>query len=79
MATLQPRWRGENPRRMRPAVIKRKKSVGNRSGRGDVWLGRMLGVCETLRKRGQDAMGHLVEALTAHRAGLLVHLIPAPH
>ena len=69
----------EAERCLRPAVLKRKKSFGSRSAAGGAWLGRMMSVCTTLRKRGQDVMGYLVEALKAFRAGQPVPLIPAPH
>jgi transposase len=69
----------EAERAIRPAVVKRKKSFGSHSAWGAEWLARMMGVCATLLKRGQDVMGYLVEALTAYRAGLPAPLIPAPH
>ena len=66
----------EAERALRPAVVKRKKSFGSHSAEGAAWLGRMLSVTTTLRKRGLAVLDYLVEALRAFRSGETVPLIP---
>lgn len=65
-------------RAVRPAVIRRKKSFGSASEAGEAWIGRLLSVTQTLRKRGRAVLGYLTEALRAWRHGLPVPPIPDP-
>lgn len=66
----------EAERSLRPAVIRRKKSFGSASAGGETWLGCLLSVAQTLRKRGLAVLDYLAGALSAFRHGLTVPLIP---
>jgi transposase len=60
-------------RALRRAVLWRKRSFGSQSEDGCRFVERLLTVAGTLRLRGGAVLSYLVEALSAHRAGL-----PAP-
>lgn len=64
-------------RALRPAVVRRKKSFGSASEAGEVWLGRLLSVTQTLKKRGLAVLEYLTDALGTFRAGLVAP--PFPH
>lgn len=68
----------EAERALRPAVLKRKKSFGSASEGGGVWLGRLLSVTQTLRRRGRAVLDYLTDALRAWRHDLPVPAIPVP-
>jgi transposase len=56
-------WRGEQA--IRPAVVNRKVSGGNRSPRGAVTQGRMMTVFRTAAQQGIDALDYLVHLARA--------------
>jgi len=58
-------------RALRPAVIKRKRSFGCHSEAGCRFVERLLSVTQTLRMLRRPVLDYLVEALVAHRHGLL--------
>jgi transposase len=66
----------EAERALRPAVVRRKKSFGSASAGGETWLARILGVTQTLKKRGLAVLEYLAEALRAFRSGLAVSPVP---
>lgn len=68
----------EAERALRPAVLKRKKSFGSHSEGGGLWLGRLLSVTQTLRRRGRAVLDYLTDALRAWRHGLPVPALPGP-
>jgi transposase len=68
----------EAERALRPVVLKRKKSFGSHSAWGGTWLGRMMSICVTLRKRGLAVFDYLAGALKAFRAGQPIAVIPTP-
>jgi transposase len=58
-------------RALRPAVLWRKRSFGCHSEAGCRFVERMLTAGQTLRLQGRDVFGYLVEAVSAHRNGLV--------
>jgi transposase len=63
-------------RALRPAVVRRKKSFGSASAEGETWLGRLLSVTQTLKKRGLAVLQYLADALSAFRNGLDAPTLP---
>jgi transposase len=53
-------------REIRPAVLMRKASYGNQSARGATTRGILMSVCRTLKKRGQDPLQTIVDALRTY-------------
>jgi transposase len=60
-------------RRLRLAVLWRKRSFGSRGEGGCRFVERLLAVVRTRRLQGRPVLDYLYEAIVAHRAGL-----PAP-
>jgi transposase len=60
-------------RALRPAVLRRKRSFGNHSVAGGVYVSRLLSVVQTLRVQKRSVLDYLQAALEAQRHGL-----PAP-
>ena len=60
-------------RALRPIVLKRKISGPTRSRRGDDFIARGYSVVESCRRQGRDALGFMVQAVTAW-----LHDAPAP-
>lgn len=57
-------------RALRGAVLWRRSSTGTRTDDGELFVGRMLTVCQTLTLQGRDIWQWLTQALYAHRHGL---------
>ena len=53
-------------REVRPAVLMRKASYGNQSARGAATRGVLMSVCRTLKKRGQDPLPTILDALRSY-------------
>lgn len=65
-------------RALRPAVLWRRRSFGCHSEAGCRFVERMLTVVQTLRLQQRGVIDYLVEAITAHRQGLVApKLLPA--
>jgi transposase len=60
-------------RALRPAVLRRKRSFGNTSEAGCVYVSRLLSVVQTLRRQGRSVLEYLQTALEAQR-----HELPTP-
>jgi transposase len=57
-------------RALRPAVLRRKRSFGNHSEAGCLYISRLLSVVQTLRAQGRPILEYLHTALKAERQGL---------
>ncbi len=57
-------------RALRPAVLRRKRSFGNHSAAGGLYVSRLLSVTQTLRRQGRAVLEYLQAALEAQRHGL---------
>jgi hypothetical protein len=62
---------------LRPAVLKRKRSLGCYSEDGCRFVERLFSVTHTLRLRQRPILDYLVGALVAHRHGLPAPQLPA--
>jgi len=56
-------------RALRPAVLRRKRSFGNHSEAGCMYVGRLLSVVQTLKLNGRSVLDYLQVAVEAHRRG----------
>lgn len=59
-------------RNLRPAVLWRKISFGNKSARGEQFVERILSVVETIKIRGQNILDYLVTCFTARSKCLTI-------
>ena len=57
-------------RALRPAVLRRKRSFGNSSEAGCLYVSRLLSVVQTRKRQGRSVLEYLQQALEAYRHGL---------
>ena len=57
-------------RALRPAVLRRKRSFGNHSEAGGLYVSRLLSVVQTRKRQGLSVLEYLQQALESYRHGL---------